>query len=146
MARSTPEEAAAAWAQNLSASTEKIRRGIQRVTVAPGAQAARARQAWLQRLQASQDKWARNVARVSLEEWRTTMEQVGLPRVAQGAQAKQPKMQAFMNEFLPFLDSALGPVRAMPKGTLEEAIAKSGAAIRAIARFRRGGPTPPPMA
>lgn len=138
MARVSPQEMAAKWQNRLSSSTADITRGVQAVTTAPGQLAAAQRQAWLTRVQNSADKWARNVSRVSLEDWRKKMIDVGIPRVAQGAQANVDKVQAFAQEFLPYLDRGVSSVRAMPKVTLEDRIARATAMIRHNANFKRG--------
>ena len=142
MARVTPEQAAAKWAGRLSGATTEITQGVMGVTRAPGASAAAAKAAWLARTQASADKWARNVGRVTLAEWQDKMTKVGIPRIASGATANQPKMAAFMAEFLPHADRGAAAVRAMPNATLEDGINRAVAMIRHNAKFQRGGGTP----
>lgn len=139
MARVTPEQAAQKWSTRLGGATAEITQGVNAVTVAPGAKAAAQKQAWLARVQASADKWARNVSRVSLDEWKSKMINVGIPRIAQGATANQDKMARFMNEFLPFLDRGVATVKAMPKVTVEDGIQRAVAMIRYNAGFKRGG-------
>lgn len=139
MARVTPDQMAQKWQSRLSGSTAEITAGVQGVTTAPGILAARQKQAWLARVQASQDKWARNVARVSLADWQNKMLNVGIPRIAQGAQANVDKMQAFAAEFLPYLDRGVASVKQMPKVTLEDSINRATAMIRHNAKFQRGG-------
>lgn len=141
MARVTPEQMAAKWQSRLSGATEDIRRGVDGVTVAPGRLAAAQRQVWLARLQQSADKWANNVGRVTLEEWRSKMVNVGIPRVAQGAAANQDKVQRFAAEFLPHLDRGVAQVKTMPKATLEDSINRAVTMMRHNAQFRRGGGT-----
>ena len=59
--------------------------------------------------------------------------------VANGARTKgQPKMQAFMSSFLPFLSGVTQRTRAMPSGGLENGIARMNAQARAVAQYRRG--------
>lgn len=136
MARVTPDQAAAKWQQRLSAASAQIQDGVNGVTVAPGAKAAQSADLWLQRVTASRDKWAKNVAAVSLEDWRSKMINVGIPRIAQGAQANQPKVQAFMAKFLPYLDQGVAQVKAMPKGTLADSIARATAMIQHNAAYK----------
>lgn len=99
----TPQAAAAKWASRLgtAASDGTIQTGIQGVTVAPGQAAARQKSVWVQNTQAAADKWATRTAAVSLSSWQSDMINKGLPRVAQGATAAQPKMTAFMTALLP---------------------------------------------
>lgn len=139
MAKVTPDQAAAKWAQRLSGATADIAAGIDRVSVAPGQAAARNADTWQQRTLAAKDKWTRNVARVSLGEWQDAAKSKGVPRIAAGAQAAQGKMGQFMQEFLPHVDRGAAQVRAMPNATLEQSIARATAMIRHNASFRRGG-------
>lgn len=139
MAKLTPENAAAKWATRLGAATADIAAGVDRVTVAPGTLAARNVNGWLAKVTASKDKWARNVSRVSLQEWQDKMKNVGVPRIAQGATANQPKFAAFAAEFFPYLDQGVQRVRNMPKTNIEDGIARATAMIRHNAAFKRSG-------
>lgn len=141
MARVTPEQAAAKWQTRLSGATQQITDGVNRVNRAPGAAAAQNKAAWLARVTASADKWARNVSAVSLEDWKAKMTTVGIPRIAQGAQANVGKVQSFQAAFLPYLDQGVARVKAMPNATLEDGIARATAMIRHNANFRRSGGT-----
>lgn len=135
----TPAQAAAKWQQRLSQSRQQIIDGVNAVTQAPGAKAAAQKNFWLLRVQNSADKWARNVGAVSLEDWKSSMINVGIDRVSTGAAAKVGKVEAFMNEFLPYVNQAAERVRAMPKGGEAEAIARASAMIQANMRFKRAG-------
>ena len=137
--RATPEQAQAKWSQNLQASTQLMAERVAAVTESPGAKAARASQLWLQKVSQSRDKFARNVGRVTLQDWQQSMTQIGIPRVAQGAQQKAPKVGAFMSEFLPHLAQGVAQVERMPKGTVEDGIARAAQMIRWNASFKRGG-------
>lgn len=137
MAKTDASQVAETWKNRLSAATTEIQNGVNRVTTAPGQQAAAKRDLWLARLQASQAKWARNVAAVPLDEWKNKMLTVGVPRIAQGAAANQHKMQDFMTEFLPFVNNVAQKVRQMPNTTLEDSIARATTQIRETAKFQR---------
>lgn len=139
MAKVTPEQAAAKWAQRSAAATEDVKTGVMNVTEAPGKAAARSKDLWLQRISASADKWARRVSAVSLSDWQTAMIEKGIGRIATGTQAAIPKMTAFMSEFLPYLDQGAATVRAMPKGNVEAGIQRAAAMIRHNAQFQRRG-------
>lgn len=138
--RVTSDQATAKWVRNLSAATPAVQAGVERVTTAPGTLAAAQKAKWLQKIQASVDKWGRRVASVSLPDWQNAMINVGIPRIAQGAQAKQGKFTAFMAEFLPYLQRGVGSIDKMPSVTLEDNINRAVAMIRHNAGFRRGGP------
>lgn len=137
MARVTAEQATKKWVDRLSAATQQITDGVQGVTVAPGVKAAAAKELWAQRVAASKDKWAARVSAVSLPEWQNAMVTYGIPRVAQGAQAKQGKVQDFMQKFLPYLDQGVATVNNMPKGDINMSIARAAAMITWNSKFKR---------
>jgi hypothetical protein len=136
MPKLTPQESADKWARNLGASTADISAGIDRVTTAPGAQAAAKADKWLQRTMDSQPKWKTRVASVSLSEWQSAAK-AGVSRVSSGAQAKKGKQQAFAEEFFPHLERGQATIRSMPNNTTEDGIARAVAMIRHNANFKR---------
>lgn len=139
--RSNPQDATTAWVNHLSQATARITSGVNAVTRPPGQAAAAQSQKWLARVTASQQKWQTNVGKVSLADWQQAMVNVGIPRIAQGAQAKQGKMQAFMAQYLPYLQQGVSRIDQMPNVTLEDGINRAVAMIRHNAAFKRGGGT-----
>lgn len=135
MAKQTPEQIAANWAQRLGSSTQKITDGVSAVTVAPGQSAARAKDLWRQRINESADKWAANTASVSLGEWQEAMTQKGVQRIASGANAAQGKFANFMGELLPHIDRVKGSLPA--RGDLEQNITRMTAFTRGMSQFRK---------
>lgn len=135
--KATPQQATDKWVTRLSGATQEIQAGIDRVTEAPGQKAAAKSQKWIQAIQASQDKWKRNVAAVSLDQWKTLFKTVGVPRIAQGAQAKQVKFKNFFEQFLPHLEAGIAKVNSMPDTTFEERINRSVAMMRHNHEFKR---------
>lgn len=105
MAQKDPATVAQNWANRLGQSTQAISDGIDRVTQAPGAAAARQKTVWQQNTAAAANKWAVNTGRVTLAEWQDAMKTKGVPRIAQGATAAVPKMQTFMTKLLPYIES-----------------------------------------
>lgn len=136
--RATPDQAVAKWLTNIGAATDRMTAGAQRVQKAPGQAAAAAADKWLQRVTAAKAKFAANVARVSLQDWQNAYINIGIPRVSQGAQAKQHKVLAFQTEFLPYLSRGVAQIDAMPSTTLEDGIARATAMIRYNSKFKRG--------
>jgi len=135
MAIPTPDQAASRWATNMASSTDRISQGIQAVQTAPGTAAARQKGLYVQKVTASQDKWARNVASVSLGEWQDAALNKGVQRIAQGATTAQPKVQSFMQQFLPHVaqvQASLGP-----RGTMEQNIARMVKNVQGMAAFKR---------
>lgn len=139
MPKLSPEEGAAKWSRRLAGATEDIRAGIERVTEAPGMKAAAKRQKWQQELARSGDKWERNVRSVSLEQWRDKAINVGVARVAQGAQANVDKYARVAGELYPHIAAGQRAVASMPDTSIEERINKSVAFMRHMSSFRRSG-------
>lgn len=136
--KATTADAVQKWLTNLGASTDRMTTGAQRVTKAPGQSAAAAADKWLARVTASKQKFATNVSRVSLQDWQNAYINIGIPRVAQGAQAKQAKMASFMDEFLPYLQRGVAQIDQMPNTTLQDGIARATAMITYNSKFQRG--------
>lgn len=132
-----PAQAAAKWAQNMQNSTTSITNGVNAVTTAPGELAAQQVELWAQRTAASKNRWAANVRAVSLNDWKQKMITVGIPRVASGATANQGKVQQFLTWFLPAQDAITQQTRLMPKGTVEQSIARAANQIRGTAALKR---------
>lgn len=134
-----PNAVAARWASGLAGSTQKITEGVNGVMTAPGQAAARQKGVWLQNTQASVDKWASRTAAVPLGDWQQAMTSKGIPRIAAGAQAAQPKMAAFLGAFLPHVEA--GQRALPPRGGMEQNIQRMVAMVRHNATFaqRRTG-------
>src|SRR5215469_13095915 len=103
--KTTSADATAKWLANLSNSSARMQAGAMRVQTAPGQAAAAAADKWLAKVTAAKAKFASRVASVSLQDWQNSYINVGIPRVAQGAQAKQAKVTAFFDQFLPYLQA-----------------------------------------
>lgn len=127
----TAQQISQKWLTNFGNATTSMTDGVNSVTQAPGQLAAAQANLWLQRLQQSQTKWANRVSAVSLQDWKTAMINLGIPRAQQGAQAKQSRYTSFITEYANFLSSAVPTVKAMPKGSLSASIARSSAMITA---------------
>lgn len=134
MAQQDPSAIAAKWAQNLGSATQRITDGINSVTVAPGQAAARQKGAWVANTTASADKWAANSAAVPLSQWQQDTINKGVPRIASGASAAQPKFTTFMGQLLPFINTARSSLPA--RGNLEANIARMTAFTRKMATFK----------
>ena len=136
MARVTPQEYAEKWGRRLKASGEDIRRGIDRVSVAPGEMAAQNQEALLTNFQESVNSglWAARVRGVSLQAWQDAAKNKGLPRIAQGVDAALPKMATIAGPLLAAVDAAAEAARALPKVTLEDSIQRMNVFVREMHR------------
>lgn len=135
MAIPSADQAAAAWAQRLASSTDRITQGVQAVTTAPGQAAARQKAVYQQNVVAATDKWATRVASVSLGEWQQAMVEKGAPRIASGAQAAQGKVQEFMGQLLPHIASQVSALP--PRGGLDQNINRMTQFVRGMSKFQR---------
>jgi len=139
MAKLTATEFQEKHARRLKASTEDMRRGIDRVTESPTAKAASKQDKMLANLTASvqSGKWAAGLKRVSLEEWKRKTRDVGVNRVAAGIDAAKDKVVAFAEDLLPHIDRGKEKISAMPDITLDDSINRMTSFIRHMAGFKR---------
>lgn len=140
MARSSAD-VASKWSRNLAASTTTIQAGVQGVTQNPAQKAAAQSQAYLSGVQnaVASGRWQRGLARVSLQSWQDAMLRKGIPRIAAGASAALPKMQTFLDKWLPYQDALKQKLATMPRGDLQQNIARAVAAIEHNAAFVYNG-------
>lgn len=133
-----PTTIATKWANRLGAAGDEIKQGVMAVQQAPGAKAAQAADLWVQQVTASKAKWARRVASVSLTDWQNAMVNVGIGRIQQGAQAKQAKVASFMAQLIPYITNGQAQIASMPKGGLQNSIARMTAWTTYMSKFQYG--------
>lgn len=129
------------WARNLTASTESMKAGVQSVTVNPAERAIARQDAYVQGVQqaAVSGKWARGLKRTTLQSWQQAMLEKGLNRVATGASAAKPKMAKFLDAWIPWQQQLQSRLQAMPRGGLQQNIARMVAAAEHNASFTYNG-------
>jgi hypothetical protein len=120
-----PSNAAQAWSDKLGAATQAYTDGVNGTTVAPGQLAAAAGDRWLQNTQTALPRFKTNSAAVSLGSWQQAAISKGAPRLASGATAAQPKMEAVFAKLFPAIKSAVSSLPA--RGTIQQNIARSSA-------------------
>jgi len=130
-----PTQVTAKWLTNYQGAATSMTTGAQGVTQAPGIAAAAAQAYWLTRIQASAAKWAANVAAVTLPEWQQAYINLGISRGQAGAQAKQGKYLTFITSYLQFLSTQVPQIKAMPKGNIQQSVARAAAMIQASAAW-----------
>lgn len=133
------EEFAEKHARRLKGATEDIRRGVERVTDAPGKKAAAKQEKMKAKINEAIDsgRWANNVGKVSVEEWRDKTISKGLGRIASGIDAAHDKVVDFAGQLLPAVEKAKGMVGGMPDLTLEDSIARMSTYAREMAKFKK---------
>ena len=137
MTRVDPAAGTAKWVTRLSGATQEIQNGVMNVTTPPGQAAAAKADKWLNNTTAAAPKFKNNVAAVSLQSWQQSFVNIGIPRIAQGAQQKQGKYQAFADQFYPFLDRGVAQVKAMDDTTFESRVQRAVAMMRYNKTFVR---------
>lgn len=139
MAKVNPSQAADKWRRRLTSATQDIQAGVQRVQENPAQKAAAAQEKLVQRFnQAVQSgKWRAGLERVTLQDWKRATIEKGIPRISQGAQEGQSKVQEFMADLLPHVDAGLNELNNMPDLTLEDSINRAAFWIRHMSRFSR---------
>lgn len=136
MARVNAQQWLQKWGTNLNASGPYIQSGVQRVTTAPGQAAAAASDRMLAGVQkaVTSGKWAKGVSSVTLQQWQNAMIQKGIPRLAQGVTSAQQNKQPQIQALLTAVDTASAAANALPKGGLEQGIARATAFMRSMSQ------------
>lgn len=137
MAMPSATDAAARWAQNFGASSQRWTAGVQAVTVAPGQLAARAKALWAQNTAAAVDRFAVNSAKVTREEWIAVTVAKGAPRLASGATAAQPKVEAAFAKLFPFIQQTVNSLP--PRGDIEMNINRAAQFARQMHNYKTNG-------
>ena len=138
MAKLTPEQYAEKQARNLKNSLPDIRAGIERVSTAPGVAAAAAQTRMKDNLNRSIDdgRWAAKVRGVSLEEWKSAALNKGVDRIAAGIDQAHDKQVQMAGRLLAAVDSSAAKSNAMPKGTIQDSIARMTAFVEDMHKFK----------
>ena len=92
--------------------------GVNRVSTAPGEQAAAQADAYIAGVQAALNKWKRNVASVSLADWKDRAANIGGPRIAAGVNAAMEKTLRATERNFQNIDNALAGLP--PRGNFEQ--------------------------
>ena len=137
--RVTAEEFQEKHARRTTAALEDMRRGVERVTEAPGALAAAKEKKMRQNLLAAIDsgKWRRRVASVSLDDWKADMLEKGVGRVTGGLERSKDKVIEFAGKLIAHQNAILAKLDTMPDLTLEDSIARMTLQVREMVKFKR---------
>lgn len=133
-----PNAVAQKYVNRLGASLDEVRAGVNAVSEAPTEKAADALPLLLRRLQEAIEsgRMEQALRSVSLQDWKNaTLAKVD--RIPAGARAAMPKLQRFFRALLDFQSQHLERIRSMPKGTLEDSIARSSEWIRTMSQFKK---------
>jgi hypothetical protein len=118
-----PTAAAQQWASRLGQATQAYTDGVNSVTVAPGQLAAAAGDRWLANTTNALPRFKANSAAVQLGTWQNAATSKGAPRLASGASAAQPKVEAVFAKLFPAIRSAVGSLPA--RGDINQNVERS---------------------
>lgn len=120
MAKMTPAEHAALWAQRFGGSSEKYKAGIQKVQGNPAQKAIAAQDRLLSNFTESvtSGKWAAGLSKVSEAGWKQAAIEKGAPALATSARVAQDKVARAEAVMGPIRDSITSSLPA--RGTIEE--------------------------
>ena len=138
MAKVTAQEYTEKWQRRLKGSTEDIRRGVGRVTEAPGIAAARQADLMLAKVSESitSGRWAAKVSAVSTEEWKKKTLEKGIGRIASGVDAAAASQVTMATELLANVDAAVAVANQTPRGTLEDNITRMTTFVREMSKSK----------
>jgi len=134
MARVNATQYAEKWGRNLKNSTQDIRQGVERVTTAPGAQAAKKSAKYLEGIQraVANGTWQKNVAAVTLQDWQEKTINKGIGRISAGVDGAQTKQVAMAEKLLAAVDSVKAKVDGMADTTLDDRLNRMVAFARGM--------------
>lgn len=135
----TPQQVSEKWQRNTAGAVQSYQAGINAVQASPMEAAAAQADRYVAGVTRSvnEGKYQAGLRRVSLAQWKQAASTKGAQRLADGSKLAQPKMEAFMNQFLPYVRQVADRVNQLPKGGLQNGINRAIAQITGNAEFRR---------
>lgn len=135
--RVTPEQFAERWGTGLTGSIERMRTGVEAVTVAPGVAAAAKADKWHAAISRNDTKakWKARVGAVPLEVWQQAMINKGLNRIADGVENAGGKMEAFGGKLIAHQNRLLAEMDNLADITLEDSIKRMTYWVRGMAKL-----------
>lgn len=139
MAGKDPTKIAAKWRRNLSNAQTDMEDGARRVEVAPGQLAVKQKDKMRANLLEAIDsgRWERRTLAVSREDWIDDYVKKGIPRIASGATAGEPKMAEYMREALPVIEALQSKINALPSQTLDDSLQRVRVMMEGMRDFGR---------
>jgi alanyl-tRNA synthetase len=138
MAKLTPQEQADKLARRLKSATQDIQRGIERTTVAPGQQAAKAVQKMRQNINEAIDsgRWAKKVSSVSLSDWQQKAINKGIGRIAAGVDEAMPRLVEVATNLQSVQNQIDSKIASMPSMTLQDNINRMVTQVSEMAKAK----------
>lgn len=135
----TSQQVTQKWVQNTQNSQAALKAGVAAVTTAPTQTAASRLDKYLAGVQnaVNSGRMAAALQSVTLQDWQNAMNTKAAARIGPGVAAAAPKMQSFMDKWLPYEATMQAQVRAMPKNTLADSQQRSNFAIAYNAAYSK---------
>lgn len=139
MAKLTGQQFAEKWGARLKSSTDAITLGVNGVTRSPTLAAADKQDKMRTNIVKAIDsgRWAAGLKRVTLEDWKSSMIDRGIARIAAGVDAAQADMAVFGEELAAYQSTLSAKIAKMPDTTLEDNIARMTEQVRGMSKFTR---------
>ena len=127
------------WSRRLKGSLEDIKRGVDKVTEAPGVKAAAKQEKLKAKWNAKIDdgSWAKAVSAVPLDEWKRLFKDKVSARLSSGVDGAEKKVTAFAEKLLSYEDILQGKVKRMPDLTIEDSVSRATEWIRGMSKFKK---------
>ena len=137
MSTLSPQEIADKWKRNTTAAIPSYKSGVMAVTVSPMQKAAAQSERYVEGVRKSVEsgKWQAGLLGRTLQDWQARTAGAGAERIARGAMDAVPAVVSFQTQLAPVVARIKQAVAQMPKGTVEDSIARSAAAIRMMKEF-----------
>lgn len=131
MARVNAQQWMDKWGTNLTNSTQYIKAGVDRVQTAPSQTAIAAKDRMKANLIASIDNgsWENGLSKVSLADWQNAMKNKGINNLTAGIATAKTRKLANVQAMLAANDAAVAAVNNLPKGGLQQGIARMTAFV-----------------
>lgn len=139
MVKKTAKEVAEDWASALKASTEKIRRGVERVEVNPFEEATKQEKKMLAKLVEAIEsgRWRYELSKFTKDDYIKLMKELGIPRISKGVDMSLSEQEKFFTALLSHIEEGLREVEKIPKETLDDSIRRAEVMIRHMAKFKK---------
>lgn len=135
--KTTATHAAMKWKDRMGNAGQAISDGVDAVTVAPGKLAAAQKANWLARVTASADKWAARTGAVTLEKWKSSMKDKGIPRIAGGVEMGAANYQTWLESYLPMIQATVAQLPPKVKGNIGNAMSRIEKVLMATQNFAK---------
>lgn len=139
MVKLTASEIAEKWRRHAEGAVADYKKGVEKVSVSPTEKAANKQEKMKANLMKAIDegKWAKGLRSVSLEDWKKITAEKGSANYGTGVRIAESKMEDFMAEVLPHIESGQRVIEGMADITLADSKARAVAWIDHMSKFKR---------